>query len=784
MRRVLLLILLLASEGRAEFVPDIDNASLMHSKVPMGQHFPQLATMVGARRYGDYVTAFEARTNMGEAGLKTLSQYCSSLYWSGKLGRHRICTEKLGERLASPPQPAGLFGGANVPYHMIVFDLLSQRLWAHLALGEFEAAVEDGLVLRDLLERYNRPFSWMISELGVAQALSGDADAARETIARIRVNRQHASALVRRVAASDLDDAVIRVLMALGDYEGVLREIENAGGPSLGAIRAISVLSPGDLAVEYARSFQFARDFAFAKASFETGQVEAAEATYKRLTQDRLAIHNPNLMVTVHHDLGRAARDRGEPEAAIDAFARAIDQIEALRSSYRTETARIGFVGDKQAVYRDMVETLVGLGRSDEALAYAERAKARALVDLLSTQDRFGTPAEGDAAAAWETVRQLGDELAGNDPAQPVEERRRSLLAYNEALTKLGQQAPGLRTLVSVDTLSVQAIRERLMPGEGVLEFFGDDRSTLWAFLVDQQGTSVHAIDAQKLRDDVEEFRERIEWMDDWHEAAKRLYARLISPFEDRLDAFERLTIVPHGILHYLPFPALEGEAGLLVDRLPLRVLPSASVLALLTADHAGGEALILGNPDLGDPALDLPGAEAEARAVAALFGPKAELHLRSEATETRVKRGLAKGAYLHLASHGEFDARQPMTSRMLLAPDAENDGRLTVAEIYDLRLDARLVTLSACDTGLGEVAGGNDVIGLTRGLLHAGANGVVASLWPVPDEPTRYLMTRFYEAIDAGADAAEALMIAQQATRGRFPHPNEWAAFRLTGSP
>ena len=127
------------------------------------------------------------------------------------------------------------------------------------------------------------------------------------------------------------------------------------------------------------------------------------------------------------------------------------------------------------------------------------------------------------------------------------------------------------------------------------------------------------------------------------------------------------------------------------------------------------------------------------------------------------------------------FNPDAPLQSRLFLAADAANDGMLTVPEIYDLNLDANLVVLSACETGLGDISAGDDLVGLNRGFLFAGANGIVSSLWQVPDEATSYLMSRFYTYLQSEAPSS-ALAAAQQDTRALYPHPFYWAAFQLTG--
>ena len=154
---------------------------------------------------------------------------------------------------------------------------------------------------------------------------------------------------------------------------------------------------------------------------------------------------------------------------------------------------------------------------------------------------------------------------------------------------------------------------------------------------------------------------------------------------------------------------------------------------------------------------------------------------LRKKASKTSFNALAGDASYIHVASHGEFDAAKPLRSGLILSPDARNDGRLSVSDLYQLQLDAELVTLSACETGLGSVVNGDDVVGLTRGFLYAGASTVIASLWQVDDDATAFLMLRMYEHIQSGG-RRDALRQAQLETRAKFPHPVYWAAFYLTG--
>ncbi len=211
-------------------------------------------------------------------------------------------------------------------------------------------------------------------------------------------------------------------------------------------------------------------------------------------------------------------------------------------------------------------------------------------------------------------------------------------------------------------------------------------------------------------------------------------------------------------------------------------MLPSASVLKYLRTQPVvkQGNLLAFGNPDLGNPKFDLAYAQDEAIAITK-GRPNSRALLRKDANETAFRQYGGEFRYLHFATHGEFNADAPLKSALLLSRDAQSDGMLTVDKLYSLRLDADLVTLSACETGLGKIANGDDVVGLTRGFLYAGASTIVASLWQVDDKATSYLMTRFYDNLGQ-TDKREALRQAQLDTRKKYAHPYYWAAFQLTG--
>ena len=188
---------------------------------------------------------------------------------------------------------------------------------------------------------------------------------------------------------------------------------------------------------------------------------------------------------------------------------------------------------------------------------------------------------------------------------------------------------------------------------------------------------------------------------------------------------------------------------------------------------------MAIGNPDAG-AGLELRWAEREARYIGERY-PSATVLVRSEATKARVVQAGARAGILHFATHGELNEKSPLDSALLLAPADGNDGHLAVRDLFGLELHARLVVLSACETGLGTLSRGDELVGLQRAFLYAGTPAVVTTLWKVDDRASYELVRVFYERLGS-APAVEALRQAQLAALPTFPHPFQWAAFTLTG--
>ena len=275
-----------------------------------------------------------------------------------------------------------------------------------------------------------------------------------------------------------------------------------------------------------------------------------------------------------------------------------------------------------------------------------------------------------------------------------------------------------------------------------------------------------------------------------WRGPLRRLFEQLVAPVEEHglLNGKGRLLIAPHGELHYLPFAALVRPGTteqLLVERYVVAYVPSASVWLRLRArpvPAASGGVLALA------PRSEaLPGSRAEVQAIGRIHGDGARVLVGPAATERAFRASAPEHRIVHLATYGILNKHNPLFSFVELEAGDGEDGRLEVHEVFGLSLNARLLVLSACQTGLAagalaDVPPGDDWVGLVRAFLFAGASNVLATLWPVEDVATARLMERFYRELAAGRSEGEALTAAQRAGArdAKTAHPFYWAGFAL----
>ncbi|QIN80461.1 CHAT domain-containing protein [Rubrobacter marinus] len=568
--------------------------------------------------------------------------------------------------------------------------------------------------------------------------------------------------------------------------------------------RALDLISGEDLPVQL-----FYSHLRLADLLTDAAEAEASLQEARRLA-DRLAL--PQLRYRSNERLGRLRRLQGRDEEARALLEAAVEEIERLRGTVAQDAMRASFLRDKTAAYEGLLQVNLDRGEADvrRAFAVAERAKSRGLVDLLvgvAEKERgvFADPeSEGRLRALQADLNATYNELLGipadgEHQASPTDLHARAAELERE-ISLLRLQVPATAPDPFVASEPLEDTLGALSPDVTLVAYHvvGDE---IMAFVnargrvrVARHLGSASAVQRLLRRLMVQWDRIRLgaglagRHMALLERSARQvlaaLYAEVAAPLEPFLEEAEslackggvsapELAVVPHGLLHQVPFHALFDGERYLIERFEVSYAPSATVYALcqerVPADS--GRALVLG---VEDPLI--PAAMLEARAVAEQL-PGAEIRDGSRATLVSLRSEPAGCDALHLACHGLLRSDNPMFSSLKL-----HDGWLTAADAMDLDLPGALVVLSACESGRNEVIGGDEVIGLTRAFLGAGAATLVVSLWLVQDETTASLMRDWYRRLREGEGRAAALRAAQLEIKKGYPHPYYWAPFVLTG--
>jgi tetratricopeptide (TPR) repeat protein len=521
------------------------------------------------------------------------------------------------------------------------------------------------------------------------------------------------------------------------------------------------------------------------------GQLARGRASCERALTHLRHHPVPALAYRVWHLLGRLEERAGRDREAARALGHAHLQVEALRGQLGSESLKIAFLQDKLAVYESLVRVTLA-GRSpklDRAFRFMEQAKSRTLVEHLSTRASEGSsPQATEAQALRDTLaaRYRQRDAIHPDARRRAGSRARSISLEREIqLTERRLQRLRARDASTPDSIAPLGSVQEALPGRTILiEYYVADEHLI-GWVITRRHASVHALGPVAPIVSGIRFLQFQLAAPRWREPQaarsrtsavahlRELHERLLSPFATHLASADHVVVVPHGPLHAVPFAALHDGTAYLGERITCSIAPSATafVQAMRQTPAKVSGSLILGVPDPRAPLI-----EAEVRRVAARL--TGALVLEGAAATRQRFAGAAGGArVLHLATHGHFRADNPAYSSIQLV-----DGPVTLQDLQHLHLDADLVTLSGCGTGRSVVVGGDELFGLSRGLLRAGARSLVVSLWDVHDASTTELVDEFYLSLQKGLNRSESLQAASAAVRRRHPHPYFWAPFALIG--
>jgi len=693
--------------------------------------------------------------------------------------------------------------------------------------GGARRMLERSLALHGTVEPPTIHAAYAHANLGFALVEIGDLSGAGQ-------HYRAAARLIAEVAPESLDEAAI--VTNLAELEWRLGDLEASERGYRRALDLKRRLAPGSIAEASGRNALAGLLLELGKVTEARGELEAALPLVVRLAP------GTDLHARVLHKLGRVALAGGDRPAAVAAWRSALDALDAQVGRVGAgESLRAGLRSTAADIPRDLVRLLLESGEPAEAFEVLERWRAHELAVMLRQREvaLARLPADVERRRRTSSVRleRAREELAEADAADPgaVETAMRKLAEarrrYDEVAAEVREIAPRAASLHDPRPLDVRAAQRGLGSGAVALSYVFDDTSgTVFAV---GPGDRFEARPLEPTRAEIARrvtmFRGLVSGGADLaavRAAGAALYGELLAPVEDVVEAAALVVLVPDDPLLVLPWSALvrDGPGGRqwLAEWRPTVTAPSVTVLAALRSGPTGevrGRAVAVADPSPAAapegwpqtvPADRLPGARDEVAALGASLGSPVEAVVGAAATEGEVKRRADGASLLHVAAHAVLDDHSPLESAVVLAPSAAplEDGLLHAWEVMaSIRLDGALVVLSGCDTGLGRPVSGEGLMGLSRAFHHAGARGVVASLWRLEDRRTAELMRRFYRHLGEGAEAAAALRRAQvEMIEGRAEregpiawitdrvrclgdrgcsdrrHPGTWAAVRLEG--
>lgn len=514
----------------------------------------------------------------------------------------------------------------------------------------------------------------------------------------------------------------------------------------------------------------------------------------------------------------------GDLTGAIDSCRQSIEILEKIRSRFRKDSHRIVYAGSTSTPYAFMIQALLALDRVDEAFEYVERNKSRALLDLLHAPfSAYLAGCKDSGSKSWQRLSALLDEAGEihsaletlHDPetggdfpggegqergarvAIPFLERLATVEAeVSAAFAELAEFDTETLSFLRVTSATVPEAREHLDDETGILSLYQSE-SALHLFLLGRDGTtkvSEVALDGDAASTIVSGLLRGIlntrhlpvrshDVQRQVRQPLAHLFDTLIRPISAELSRFRRIIISPHLFWHFFPFHALfDNSTGqYLCDQFEVGYCPSASILRECRQKIKTGRdrALILSRGS-----ETLPHVDEEAVRVAGAFGQGGLVYQGQAAYFSRSASGEAFDV-IHLACHGFFNDSQPLLSGLDLPPGPAQDRQTFVGDLFGAQLDSSLVTVSACESGLSEFTQADELIGLSRSILHAGAAATMLSLWQVADSSTCELMENFYWHYARNRQSkTRSLQLAMQAIKAReeYAHPFFWAPFVIIG--
>ncbi len=532
------------------------------------------------------------------------------------------------------------------------------------------------------------------------------------------------------------------------------------------------------------------------------GKYETAENLLEETFAEAVKQEQKKIAQVSLNSLGKIALQTGDTQKAKKHFKKAVELIETLRSPLPAEEFRMAFLADKLAPFENLARIYIAENNFKEAFFYVEKARARSLTDSLDDIH----PIAEVSGKLQEKLQNLREELNWFYSRLNRAEEKEFENLQREAKLRENQIADVMRQIDSTKTnnanLSTKRAKvggqnadaelkqlQKLLGKQKVLIEFVNFDDNLSAFVITDK--KIHFVADLAKEDEIiapleslqfqfgtlrygakilDKFLSELKKRTDFY--LQKLYEKLLKPLESFISERD-LVIVPVGATHYVPFHALSDGKNYVIETREVVYSPGATVWRKLSAKPSRKleNALLIGFADERIPLVNR-----EIKTLEKIFRTSKSF-TDERATFSAFTKNASKFDLLHLACHGQFRPENPLFSSLHLA-----DGFVTVRDICSHKLKAEVVTLSACETGLNKIFAGDEILGLARGFLSAGASSLILSLWTVNDEATTELMKNLYTELQNGETVAAALRKAQCNFIGQGFHPYFWSPFVLVG--
>ncbi len=779
---------------------NLGGALLLHDAyVDAAVHFREAAVLFA--RLGDHGHSVLADLGLADA-LAAQGDFDEALRIYAR-ARMRATNQGLERQLALADESQALLDLVRGRYRQALVGMeAARRRFQALEMPQYQATAERQLA-DAYLELHLLPEALALLEAAVAQ-FSALQLPVEQAWALAQCGRAQAMLGLRREADQSFS-AAAELFAAQGGA---------VGGAAVAQARGELALESGDASDALRWATQACDAFAAAgqadgsaraqvlraRALLALGQVDAARASFDATLAQARALQQVQMQVRCLTGQGlcllAGSTDPANAAQARQAFEAAIELFEDQRRALPGDDIRSAFLHDHLRPYQECLRMAVAAGDGAQVLWQLDRFRARALDERLAERTREGAPP--DAAQAelqplrervnWlvRRVQRLQDE--GESSAAFDAELQRTERDLLERARRLRLAAPLQADLGGGQAFDVAALQAALGPADALVEY-GVLDDELFACVATAAGVVLvrHMASWRAVLQAWQAARFQIDALRQGTAAVARhldvlttraasrlqqLHALVWAPLEPALQGCRRVLVVPHAQLGSVPFAALGNGQSTLAQRHQLAVAASARAVlrGLQRPVGAVQRAVAIG------ASAQLPHAAAEARFVASLFA-EGLAFTGDEATLQRLQAHAHHADVLHLACHAQFRSDSPRFSALHL-----HDAPLTVEDAEALALPHGIVVLSACETGLADVATGDEMVGLVRAFTVAGARRVLASLWPVDDAVTRAFMAAFYGGLVRGLQPAAALQAAQLQTQATQAHAYFWAPFTLYG--